>query len=212
MTHIALIDDHGMFRYGIEEIIKNEQDYIISSSVPSVEEFLKSKSPADLLILDLSLEDGLSLNKIPLIQKMHPQIKIIALTMHNKPMLIKKTLNTAVDGYVIKQSSPMVLLEAIRIVADGGNYLDPALSESLIMLIRDFNPENEEREAGFSQLSPREQEVFSLAAEGMNNNAIAHKLYISRKTAENHRFRILKKLGLKSTAELVDFAREIGAV
>jgi DNA-binding NarL/FixJ family response regulator len=128
------------------------------------------------------------------------------------PILIQKALNAGVDGYVVKESHISVLIEGIRRVEKGGKFLDPALSESLIGLIVNENENTHSGDRGFSTLSRREQEVFQLAAEGLKNEQIARKLYISRKTVENHRFRLMQKLKVNSAGELVELAREMGAV
>jgi DNA-binding NarL/FixJ family response regulator len=128
------------------------------------------------------------------------------------PILIQKALNAGVDGYVVKESHISVLIEGIRRVEKGGKFLDPALSESLIGLIVNEKENTHSGDRGFSTLSRREQEVFQLAAEGLKNEQIARKLYISRKTVEDHRFRLMQKLKVNSAGELVELAREMGAV
>jgi DNA-binding NarL/FixJ family response regulator len=209
--NLYLIDDHEMFRQGLANILEKE-GLKISGVAESIDLFLKDKSSVDVLLLDLSLEEGLSLDKILLIKEIKENIKIIALTMHNKPILIQKALNAGVDGYVVKESHISVLIEGIRRVEKGGKFLDPALSESLIGLIVNENENTHSGDRGFSTLSRREQEVFQLAAEGLKNEQIARKLYISRKTVENHRFRLMQKLKVNSAGELVELAREMGAV
>jgi DNA-binding NarL/FixJ family response regulator/signal transduction histidine kinase len=209
--NLYLIDDHEMFRQGLANILEKE-GLKISGVAESIDLFLKDKSSVDVLLLDLSLEEGLSLDKIPLIKEIKENIKIIALTMHNKPILIQKALTAGVDGYVVKESHISVLIEGIRRVEKGGKFLDPALSESLIGLIVNEKENTHSGDRGFSTLSRREQEVFQLAAEGLKNEQIARKLYISRKTVEDHRFRLMQKLKVNSAGELVELAREMGAV
>ena len=210
MIQIYLVDDHQMFRKGIESLLEDEKNFSLVGSAPDVNTFLQERPEAKLLLLDLSLEDGLSLTALSQIYHEYPDLKIIILTMHDKPMMIKKALEAGVSGYVIKHSSPGVLIEAIRCCSDGGKYLDPALSESLIMLICGGQTGVDEREKGYHSLSRREQEVFNLTIEGLKNEQIARKLGISRKTVENHRFRLMQKLEVGSAGELTELAREMG--
>jgi DNA-binding NarL/FixJ family response regulator len=143
-------------------------------------------------------------------------MRILALTMHNKPVLVKKAINAGVHGYVVKQSSPEVLLQAILRIAAGGKFLDPELSESLYQLLLDPNCGDDSgsvsSSGAYSSLTPREQEIFRLLAEGFRPEQIATRLFISKKTAENHRFRLMQKLGFSSIAELIAYASELGVI
>ncbi|HRZ90131.1 MAG TPA: response regulator transcription factor, partial [Spirochaetia bacterium] len=196
---VHVIDDHALFRRGILEILSKWPEVRSAGESETVDTFLDSpmNQAVDLLLLDLSMGEGLNLDRLPEIRARLPELRVIALTMHNKPVLVKKTVNAGVQGYVVKQSPPEVLRAALRRVSEGGRYLDPELSESLYQLILD--PSRDDA-SGYAALTPREQEIFRLLAEGLSAELISRKLFISKKTAENHRFRIMQKLGLTSIA------------
>jgi len=208
---VHAIDDHALFRRGILEILSRWPEVRSAGESETVEAFLDSppNQAVDVLLLDLSMGDCLNLDKLPAIHARLPDLRVIVLTMHNKPVLVKKAVNAGVQGYVVKQSPPEVLRAALRRVSEGGRYLDPELSESLYQLLLD--PECDDA-SGYSGLTPREQEIFRLLAESLSAEQIARKLFISKKTAENHRFRIMQKLGFASIAELVSYADELGVI
>ncbi len=216
--NIHVIDDHALFRQGILGILMNWPNLESATDSETVDDFLSSNltGDVDVLLLDLSAGDHLNLDKLPALKTRFPGMRILALTMHNKPVLLKKAINAGVHGYVVKQSSPEVLFQAINKVASGGNFLDPELSESLYQLLLDPNcgdaTPGSLTQGGYSSLTPREQEIFRLLAEGLHPDRIALHLFISKKTAENHRFRIMQKLGFSSIAELVAYASELGVI
>lgn len=210
---VHAIDDHALFRKGILGILADREDMEVVGESASVDEFLEGASPGtvDVLLLDLSIGDRLTLDRVPELQSRFPGLRILVLTMHNKPVLLKRAVNAGVHGYVVKQSPPETLFQAVKRVAAGGNFLDPELSESLYQSLRD-SERGENSDGGYNSLTPREQEIFRLLAEGLSPDQIARRLYISRKTAENHRFHIMQKLGLSSVAELVSCAEGLGVI
>lgn len=215
---VHVIDDHALFREGMLSILSAWPKLESASGSKTVEDFLSSSRNGDIdvLLLDLSAGDHLNLDQMPQLRARFPDMRILALTMHNKPVLVKKAINAGVHGYVVKQSSPEVLFQAILRIATGGNYLDPELSESLYQLLLDPNCGDDSGGVSFtgaySSLTPREQEIFRLLAEGLRPEQIATRLFISKKTAENHRFRLMQKLGFSSIAELIAYARELGVI
>jgi len=215
---VHVIDDHGLFRSGILGILSSWPNLESASESETVEEFLTNPQSqgVDVLLLDLSAGDHLNLEQMSLLRSRYPGLRVLALTMHNKPVLVKKAINAGVHGYVVKQSRPEVLLQAILRVAAGGNYLDPELSESLFQILLDpvcvEDADGVAAKGAYSSLTPREQEIFRLLAEGLRPEQIAARLYISRKTAENHRFRLMQKLGFTSITELVSYADELGVI
>ncbi|MGD9939138.1 MAG: LuxR C-terminal-related transcriptional regulator [Clostridia bacterium] len=201
---IHVIDDHALFRSGILGILSAWPNLESASESETVDDFLSSPQSrgVDVLMLDLSAGDHLNLDQMPQLRSRFPELHILALTMHNKPVLLKKTINAGVRGYVVKQSRPEVLFQAILRVAAGGNYLDPELSESLFQLLLDpacgEDADGAAAKGAYSSLTPREQEIFRLLAEGLRPEQIAARLFISKKTAENHRFRLMQTPGSPS--------------
>ncbi len=215
---VHLIDHHALFRAGILSLL-SAWPYIESASESeTVDDFLSSPPghAVDILLLGLTTSDHLNLEELPILRLRFPGMRILALTMHNKPILVKKAINAGVHGYVVKQSRPEVLLQAILRITAGGNYLDPELSESLFQLLLDpacgEGADGVSAKGAYSSLTPREQEIFRLLAEGLRPEQIAARLFISRKTAENHRFRLMQKLGFATITELVSYADELGVI
>jgi DNA-binding NarL/FixJ family response regulator len=215
---VHVIDDHALFRGGILGILSAWPNLESASESETVDDFLSSPQSygVDVLLLDLSAGDHLNLEHMPHLRARFPGMRILALTMHNKPVLVKKAINAGVHGYVVKQSRPEVLFQAISRVAGGGNFLDPELSESLYQLLLDpacgEDVDGVFSNGAYSSLTPREQEIFRLLAEGLRPEQIATRLFITRKTAENHRFHLMQKLGFSSIAELVAYASELGVI
>jgi len=211
---VFVVDDHAMFRQGIISLLESEPSIQVTGEADSPEKLAVSPDlrNTDILLLDLSLENRMSLDSLEPLNKARPDLKVIILTMHNKPVLIKRAVNMGVDGYLLKQSPPAALLHALDWVYHGRKYLDPALSDSLFQCLAEPDRENPGEGRGYALLSRREQEIFRLLAEGLKNDQIARSLFISRKTVENHRFRIMQKLEISSLQDLVAYADEIGVI
>lgn len=210
---VFIADDHTLFRQGIAEILKSDPDFIISGETESLEQLLSAEAlkDSDVLTLDISFGEDSSLSLIPELKKKYPDIGILILSMHNKPMLVKRAVNLGASGYCIKNAPASHLLEAIKAIGSSGKYFDPALSDSIYTLLNDSVEENDS-DALYNLLTNREQEIFRLLAEGCRPAAIARELNISRKTAENHRSNILNKLRLDSILDLTQLAAHLGVI
>ncbi len=212
---LVVIDDHPTVREGIKAIIKESgQIKVIGEAGNAEEGFNKVKRyKPDITLLDISLpdENGISLAKR--IKDSFPETKIIILSIHSKIEYIKESFRAGVLGYILKESPPERLIEGIKKVSAGYYFIDSCASHEVV---RDLinNNKNEPRKSVsvYSTLSKREQQILKLIAEGMHNRDIAKTLFISVKTVENHRTNILKKLNLKSTADLVKYAIKIGII
>jgi len=211
---VFITDDHSMFRKGVISILEKKAQLEIIGEADSPEAMIGSSKlqHADLLLLDLSLGEKSGLDYISTVRKKNPKIKIVILSMHNKPVLIKKAVNLGADGYVVKQSPPEILINAIKTIQEGSKYLDPALSDSIYLCLSDAGSVHTESDVSYNSLSKREQEVFRLLAEGFTAVQIAKKLYISRKTVENHRSNIMSKLKLESIPDLISYANDLGVI
>lgn len=203
-----------MFRKGVASILEKKAHFEIVGEADTPEAMLASGAlnNTDILLLDLSLGEKSGLDYISSIKKKNGRIKILVLSMHNKPILIKKAVNLGADGYVVKQSPPEILIQAIKAIKEGLKYLDPALSDSLFLCLSDAGAVNSESDVSYNSLSKREQEIFRLLAEGLSAVQISKKLYISRKTVENHRSNIMAKLKLQSLPDLISYANDLGVI
>ncbi len=197
---VVLADDHAMFREGIRQIIEHMEDVVIIGEVNDGLELLDllKRSCPDLVILDLSMPNLRGLETICEIKRLYSQVKILVLTMHRKKEFIRQALADGADGFLLKEDPGAELIRAVQAVKEGEKYLSPIPSASLMSSTlgkerRDF-------------LTMREREVLKLLAEGKRTQEIAEVLFISINTVRRHRYNIMEKLNLKSTADLIKYA------
>lgn len=210
---IFITDDHSLFRQGVEETFREDPDFNVIGEADSIETLLNSSElkHCNILILDITLGEDSGLDAIPELKEKNPELKIIILSMHNKPILIKRAVVLGASGYILKSSPPNQLKKAVQKVHSGSKYLDPELSDSIFTLLDD-RITGTGADSLYNTLSKREQEIFRLLAEGITSSQIAKQLYISRKTVDNHRSNILSKLGFSSSAELIQLADNLGVI
>ena len=205
---IIIADDHAVVRSGFMHILNFQHDMeVVATAADGLEAYdLVAKHRPDLLLMDLSMPPGESgLIATGKIHEDFPETKILILTMHDDEEYLFHVLKNGASGYVLKNSPDEELLAAIRIVYEGGTYIHPTMATSLV---REFvKKDGDGVETDPSKiLSKREIEVLPLVAKGYGNKEIAQKLYISVKTVEAHKAKIMEKLQLKSRPELVEYA------
>ena len=203
---IALVDDHKMFRDGIQSVLSNIKDFIIVSDFYSGEElldFLKTKE-IDILITDISLPGLSGIDLCRKVAEKYPTIKTIILSMHSKHEFILSALQNGAKGYLPKDSGHEELVNAIKLVSNGEIYFNHNISQNIIKEVF-VNKKNDNRNP-YDVLSKRELEVLKYFAEGFTNKEISEKLFISIRTVESHKTHILSKLGLKSNVDLIKYA------
>ncbi|MDD3580696.1 MAG: response regulator transcription factor [Desulfobacca sp.] len=197
---IVLADDHALFRQGVRRIIEEWHDIqVIGEASDGLEllEILKQSIP-DLVIVDISMPNLRGLEAAREIKSQYPQVKILLLSMHKKKDFLQQGLEAGVDGYIVKEDADTQLLEAIQAIRAGQKFFSPRLSTSLANLV-----------CGKGQTDPltkREKEIVKLLAEGKSSPEIGELLYISVHTVRRHRDNVMRKLKLKSLADLVRYA------
>lgn len=212
---LLLVDDHAMFREGIRSILSKLNEIDIVGEARRGEQACKMAADLqpDLVIMDISLPDMNGIDATRRIRKILPKGRVIILSMHSKAPYIADAFRAGATGYVTKASTGTHLRECIDAVLDGAYYLDPVLSEDVVHKILNLNAGTIEGEdGGCGILTLREQEITRLIAEGHSIKTIAERLFISRKTVENHRANIYAKLGVHSTIELVRQAAKLGII
>ena len=212
---ILIIDDHPLFREGIKAIIGNHSGYeIVGESGTGHQglQMVKEFKP-DLVLLDVGLPDVRGLVLIGDILRCSPKIRVMVISMHSKIDYIVKAFQCGAMGYLVKESAADLLLEGIEHVLKGHYYMDTSVSHQVVKKLIGL-PDKQVAVAGtgYDLLTAREQEVMGLLAEGLSTDQVSDKLFISRKTVENHRHSIMRKLDLHSTIELTRYAAKLGLI
>jgi DNA-binding NarL/FixJ family response regulator len=174
---------------------------------------MAKKYKPDLVVVDISLPDTNGIQLTREIRDLLPETRIIIVSMHSKVDYIVEAFQAGATGYVVKESASEKLLKGLESVAKGEYFLDSAVSHQVVKALMKFpGKEAKITDADYGTLTPREQEIMRLLAEGLSAKEIAEKLFISPKTVENHRANIMNKLGLHSTMELVRYAAKLGLI
>ncbi len=199
--NILVVDDHMLIRKGLR-ILLERMDEVTSvceaeSGTEAVQRIYK-KQP-DIVIMDLSMPDGLDgFTAMQHIRSVVPTTKVIILTMHDQETYVRRAIRLKASGYILKNSEPGRIKEAILTVREGGEYYDPAIPQEMINRHKKSDKEQ-------SVLTKREQEVLRFVSLGYSNRQIAEQLMISPKTVERHKENMMKKLELKGQHELVQY-------
>jgi two-component system response regulator NreC len=205
MTRVVVADDHTIVRSGLHMLLDAEPDLEVVAEAGDVEEAVRkvlAYKPA-VIVLDLSMPGGSSLQAIPRMLEASPDTAVVVLTMEDEPRFAREALRVGALGFVLKESADTELVEAVRAAAEGLRYLTPQLGAEIAAQpdVPAGPPDN---------LTEREVEVLRLVALGHTNAEISDKLYLSVRTVESHRANIQHKAGLSTRAELVAYAREQG--
>jgi DNA-binding NarL/FixJ family response regulator len=213
--NIIIIDDHPLFREGLKTIISRDDRFKVVGEAGSGHEgfeMVKRLKP-DLVVIDISLPDQSGIQLARDLRERLSEIKILIVSMHSKIDYIAEAFQAGATGYVVKESASERLLQGLNSVAKGDYYLDSSVSHAVVEnLMKSPLKAAKITDADYATLTPREQEVMRLLAEGLSSKAVAEKLFISPKTVENHRANIMNKLGLHSTIELVRYAAKLGLI
>ncbi len=212
---ILVIDDHPMVRDGITSIVRSSPGYEIVGEAGTGAEGLslaRSLQP-DIAIVDISLPDGNGIDLTRNILDHAPGCRVLVLSMHSKIDFIVKAFQAGASAFLAKDSSREQLLHALDSAVSGRQYLDGSLSPRVMSeLLARSGTEPRMADASYNSLTRREQQILRMLAEGMAPPDIAERLFISRKTVENHRTNLLNKLGIKSPVELVRYAARMGLI
>jgi two-component system response regulator NreC len=201
---IVLADEYTVVRRALRVLLEEEPGFEVVAEVEDTDAAIRylGRHEPDVLILDLNMPGRPGLEAIPDMRGASPETKIVVLAMQKETAFARQALQLGVLGYVLKEAADDELVQAVRSVAAGNTYLQPALGAKLAA----------EPESSASDLSERETDVLRLIALGHTNAEIAEKLYISVRTVETHRAHIQQKLGVSSRAELVRSALSRGLV
>jgi DNA-binding NarL/FixJ family response regulator len=203
MKHsIFIVDDHPIVRQGLKRMIENEPDLQVCGEAQSEREArqaIRTLQP-QVVIVDLSLEQGDGFNLVRDVHAHHPGIVLLVLSMHDEAIYAGRLLAAGARGYIMKQAAADQLITALRCVLEGETYLSEALRSRQVAQVTAGTPDPVER------LSNRELQVLNMVGRGVRSRDIAVALSLSVKTIESHRLSIKHKLSLATNAQLVQYA------
>ncbi len=205
---ILIADDHDIIRAGIKNVLQDHADYQVVAEAKDGEEVVAKveQHKPDILLLDISMPKISGLDIIEQIHHISPQTKILIISVHKAHAYIMKAFQAGVKGYLYKESAGEELLPALFKISAGHIYLTPSVSSYLVEKALKKSEKSEEKSPKEALISPREQEILRLVAEGKTAKEIAKILYISQRTVENYKNNLLKKLGLHRTSDLIKYA------
>ncbi|MCH4985522.1 nitrate respiration regulation response regulator NreC [Macrococcoides goetzii] len=206
---IVIADDHAVVRTGFSMILNYQKDMeVVATAADGLEAFqVVATHKPDVLIMDLSMPPGESgLIATGKIKDAFPDTKILILTMYDDDEYLFHVLKNGANGYILKNAPDEELIQAVKTVYAGDTYIDPKMATSLVHELIHHDSEYSAKNDHLKILSKRELEILPLIAKGYGNKEIAEMLFVSVKTVEAHKARIMDKLNLKSKPELVEYA------
>jgi len=207
---ILIADDHTIVRDGLASSIEHEEDMALvgqASQGHQAVELARRLTP-DVAVMDISMPDLNGIEATRQIRRESPHTKIIGLSMHSSTRYVREMFKAGATGYLLKDCNFDELARAIRAIADGQSYITPAVSQTVITSC--IQEPRETPKGAFSVLTPREREVLQLMAEGQSTKQIARHLFISPKTVEAHRLKVMHKLDIDNLAQLTKYAIKEG--
>jgi DNA-binding NarL/FixJ family response regulator len=210
VLRVVLADDHAVVREGLKALINAQADMRVVAEVQDGEaawQATKDLQP-DVLVLDLSMPILGGVDAAARVHKDFPNVKVLALTVHEERVYITQLLRAGASGYVLKRAAGAELVRALRTVASGGTYIDPSVANTLVEGF--LESENTAERTEQDTLSERERDVLLRIAQGYSNKEIAAALELSVKTVETYKARIAEKLGLRSRVDIVRYAAKRG--
>lgn len=203
---ILLVDDHAVVRAGFKYLLESQQDYDVSEASSSEEAYrVYGEIEPDVVVLDVSMPGMGGIEGLRRLRSRHADARVLLLSMYDDPAFVARAMKMGAMGYISKNSAADSLVKAITEVLRGKQYFSEDIADQMELQDKDADSDT-------LALSTREFEIFRLLAEGRSVSAIADDLSLSPKTVSNHRSRLMEKLNLKTTAELVHFAIRQGIV
>ncbi|SDT86687.1 response regulator [Desulfobacula phenolica] len=212
---ILIIDDHPLFREGIKAIIKNDSRYDVIGEAGTGKRGLEltGELRPDLALVDVSLPDISGFDLVRDILKYSPDIRILVLSMHSKVDYIVKAFQAGASGYLTKECAADMLINGIEHTLKGDYFMDTSVSQQVVKKLAELPGKKPVAAVkGYDALTSREQEIMVLVTSGFSSQKIADKLFISPKTVQNHRSKIMRKLNVSNVLDLTRHAAKLGLV
>lgn len=202
MIRIVLVDDHTIFREGLKRLLLEQGDFQVAAEACNGSDALTAtrNQEFDVMLLDISMPGRSGLDLIPSILGEKPLLPIVVLSMYPAEQYAIRALDAGACGYVTKDMDALELVASIRRVAEGKRYFSPALTEKLLA------SDHSRGQLPHCDLSSREHEIMRLIVQGMRLTEIGKQMFLSVKTVGTYRSRVLKKIGVATNAELVQYA------
>jgi DNA-binding NarL/FixJ family response regulator len=207
MIKVIVIDDHPLVQAGLKHVFADTQDIVIADSAKNGEEALEAlaKADFDVAILDISMPGKHGIEVLREVVAAHPRLPVLLYTRFPEENYAVRTLRAGAAGYLHKGADPDEVIAAVRALAGGGTYITPTVGTLLKVAVN-----RKREEASLEDLSDREYQIFQMIVIGKGSTQIANELNLSVKTVSTHRTRLLQKLALSTTADLVRFALRQG--
>jgi two-component system invasion response regulator UvrY len=205
MIRVLVADDHAVVRRGVVQILDEAPDLVAAGQASTGREVLQQvqENDYDVLVLDIGMPDGSGLEVLHQLRTLRPELRVLILSMYPERQYALRALKAGAAGYLTKESAPDELVAAVRRIAQGGRYITQSLAEELTAALV-----GEAEQPPEQILSDREFQVVCMLAEGKTVAAIASELSLSVKTISTYRARVLEKLNLSNTAEIIRYAFE----
>jgi two-component system, NarL family, invasion response regulator UvrY len=212
MTRILLVDDHPLVRQGIKQVLAGAFHPAFVGEASSAEEGARelNNSPWDVVVLDLALPGMSGLEWLRELHRERPTMPVLILSMYQADQFARRAMNAGASGYLTKDSHPTELVKAVSEVIAGRRYLNPNVIEEIVSDMQTDRPDRGAR--SHESLSDREYQVLRMIASGLTVSQIGLRLSLSVKTISTFRARVLKKMEMKTTAELMHYAIQHGLV
>ena len=201
---VIIVDDHTLFRNGLRILLNTLEEYQVIGEASNGKQFLELlvNEVTDLVLLDINMPVMDGIEAATIAQKLYPELKIITLSMYGEEDYYYKMVNAGVKGFVLKNSDIKEVRTALDVVYDGGSFFSSELLQNLVNSLKSSSKSKESH----TELSEREMEILILICQGLSNQEIGDKLFISKRTVDKHRANILEKSESKNTAQLVVYA------
>lgn len=208
---VIIADDHKIVLDGLQRILENDFTVVgLAADGMELVRLVKSKKP-DVAVVDASMPKLNGMEAIRQIRTFNKDVKTIVLTMHKDVAYAVRAFDVGANGYIVKHAATDELVNAIKEVLKGRTYITPHIAGELFLAVRNGS-DLDRIDDPIARLTPRQREILQLVAEGHTAQQIADNLYISKRTVEYHKYKIMKTLSVKSTSDLVALAIKCGIV
>jgi len=199
MIKVGIIEDHRDFRQSLTFLLGSTGDFKVAWSYESAEAALDESTDADVILLDINLPAMQGIDAIAPLKKKHPGSRIVMLTILEDDANVINAIRLGADGYILKKTNPLKIMEAVRQVNEGGSPLTPSVARQVLTIFKSQNAQSGQD----YNLTPREKEILHLIVTGASTSTIAHILFISEETVRNHIRHIYGKLQVHTKAQAV---------